>query len=84
MAPSNELYKENWAVVEIDTEKIGNTDVLDLGFGYKPDILTTMICPRNENPHKFECPNDRLLQVNVDLGITMNDSRAGIKGRGAG
>ena len=63
VAPSNKRYMEDWAVVEIDTEKIGNTDVLDLGFEYKPDILTTVMFSRNGNSHKFECTDDRLLQI---------------------
>ena len=63
MAPRNKPYTEDLAVVEIDTEKIGNTDVLVLGVEYKPDILTTVMRPRNENSHKFECPDDRLLLI---------------------
>ena len=70
MAPSNKHHTEDWAVKKIDTEKIGNTDVLVLGFEYKPDIVTTVMRPRNENSHKFECTDDRLLQIR---GIVPDD-----------
>ncbi|PUU81851.1 hypothetical protein B9Z19DRAFT_970565 [Tuber borchii] len=65
--PGEKGYTKDYALIQIDSEKIVRSDfignAIDLGMAIPQESFTRLMFPNSRNRHNFQYPEDRLLKI---------------------